>query len=83
MTGDQAEKVSVRPAPSEPDAVPDSSNGTLSLVALNTPLIENDVGDVAGERSAEAAAGAAVAKPAIRISTGPSAVVNTNEASRR
>ena len=56
----QAENVSDKPAPSEPDTVPESSNGTFSEVALNTPLIENDVGDGAGEPSAVAAVGAAV-----------------------
>ena len=57
----QAERVSDNPAPSEPDTVPESSNGTLSEVALKTPEIANAVGVGAGAPSAIEAAGVAVA----------------------
>ena len=61
MTAGQAEKVSNKPAPSEPDTVPESSNGTLSEVALKTPEIAKAVGVGAGAPSAGVAAGVAVA----------------------
>ena len=57
----QAERVSDKPAPSEPDTVPESSNGTLSEVALKTPEIAKDVGVGVGAPSTGACAGVAVA----------------------